>query len=399
VRFHSTRAAGLVLLMLLSACQALPTLPAESPSLAAAASTPQTTPDSFRLQSKTRLLEAEQAPVSVWVDRLLFAPGQRFEVGEILVGRGQDQEPFLRRVISIALKGAQQEVFTEEASLLEAFAELDATADAQAQTAAIVLDRRRFQLGPLMIDSALRLQPDFSDLRLRIEKGRALFVRVAPDLKTTWDLTTRVILTPDTPILQPVLVLKPVGEVRFAEQRVHFRVGPVPVSLVLKPSASLDWGHQAVGKLECNGQLNARLKAGVEIRAQLGQKPSFAPFHSFESGGQISQPRLEINGRVLSRLSFPELRIESKIAGMAGPYLDNALWLDGDLNARATVLPSGRTQVIGRAESHLGLTVRAGIPPTRLFGKFFGGNIHQTLLHKRMRELYKAELNYIVADP
>lgn len=393
------RLAPVLLGLSLFSCQ-FPLVPAAvPPSAVLRASAVETATQHFQLQARARLLTAgPQRPLQVLPDQLIFEPDQNFQPGEVLLGRGRTGQSFLRRVIR---SEGQGRVWTTQAQLGDVFQTLDARALSGARRLKpIELDRRSFQIGLLTIESTLKAWPDLSDFRLRIQDGRALFVRFAPELKLSWEITSRATLsTPLTgPNLMPALAMKPVGEVNFRNFTLETEIGPVPVTIYIRPGAALEWGHQGTGQLELGGTLNGRLKAAVEMTARLTEKPDFQVRHEYDYGGQMRDPRLNFHGRVLSRLHLPRLRVESEIAGMVGPYIDASSWIEGDLNARLKVAGS-LTQVTGQAEAHLGLGLKAGLPKTDLFGKDFSGDIHKTLFDRRVKQLYKKELNYTFPTP
>lgn len=367
-------------------------------SLQAAATTPPSS-QNFILQTHAHLLHTTaQRPLHVLPDQLVFTSDQRFAVGDVLLGRGRNGQPFLRRVVR---SDGQGRVWTSQAQLGDVFQILDAQASIDPRhIKPIELDRRSFQIGLLTIESTLKAWPDLSDFRLRIQEGRALFVRFAPELKLNWEITSRA--TFSTPLsgaeLLPTLTMKPVGEVNFRNFTIEADIGPVPVTIYIRPGAALEWGHQGIGQLEWGGSLNGRLKAAVEMTARLTEKPDFQTRYEYDYGGQIRDPRLNFDGRVLSRLHLPRLRLESEIAGMVGPYVDTSAWWEGELNARLKV--TGQlTQVTGQAEAHLGLGLKVGLPKTELFGEHFNEDIHKTLVDRRIKQLYKKELNYTLPSP
>lgn len=401
----------------LTACQSAPFLNSatngpNTPQLRAA-SVQNTAPSrqTYRLQSQTRVLqEPINQPLRALPGQLVFRGTRVFQAGEILIGRSSEGQAFLRRVLARQEINGQTLVQTSNASLPDAFQELDLSGvNHPEMIKPIELDRRTFQLGFVTIESALRAQPDLSDVQIRLENGKALFVRLAPELKLTWDITSRVTLStlnqtaPTTPwatqqvspapVPQSGLVLKPIGNVNFKTFLIVTAIGPVPLTIFIKPGAALEWAHQGTGSVELGGQVNGRLKVAVEMKAQnLSQSPDFKSSFDYDYGGLIKDPKLTFTGRVLSRLHLPRLRVESEIAAMIGPYVEASSYLDGDLVSKMTVVGSEK-RITGKAEVHLGLALRAGLSKSDLFGDSIP-EIHKTLFDRRVKQLYKKELNY-----
>ncbi len=384
-----------------------------NPALLRSASVQNTSPSrqTYRLQSQTRVLqEPINQPLRALPGQLVFRGMRVFQPGEILIGRSSEGQAFLRRVLSRQELNGQTLVQTTNASLADAFQELDLSGvNNPEMIKPIELDRRTFQLGFVTVESALRAQPDLSDVQIRLENGKALFVRLAPELKLTWDITSRVNLstlnpaTPTTPWAtqqvppavapQTGLVLKPIGNVNFKTFLIVTAIGPIPLTIFIKPGAALEWGHQGTGSVELGGQVNGRLKVAVEMKAQnFSQSPDFKSAFDYDYGGLIKDPKLEFTGRVLSRLHLPRLRVESEIAAMIGPYVEASSYLDGDLVSKVTVVGSQK-RITGKAEVHLGLALRAGLSKSDLFGDSIP-EIHKTLFDRRVKQLYKKDLNY-----
>lgn len=387
-----------------------------NPALLRSASVQNNSPSrqTYRLQSQTRVLqEPINQPLRALPGQLVFRGMRVFQPGEILIGRSSEGQAFLRRVLSRPEhneQNGQTLVQTANASLADAFQELDLSGvNNPEMVKPIELDRRTFQLGFVTVESALRAQPDLSDVQIRLENGKALFVRLAPELKLTWDITSRVTLstlnqaTPTTPWAtqqvppavapQTGLLLKPIGSVNFKTFLIVTAIGPIPLTIFIKPGAALEWGHQGTGSVELGGQVNGRLKVAVEMKAQnLSQSPDFKSAFDYDYGGLIKDPKLEFTGRVLSRLHLPRLRVESEIAAMIGPYVEASSYLDGDLVSKVTVVGSQK-RITGKAEVHLGLALRAGLSKSDLFGDSIP-EIHKTLFDRRVKQLYKKDLNY-----
>ncbi|PIQ28838.1 hypothetical protein COW36_09700 [bacterium (Candidatus Blackallbacteria) CG17_big_fil_post_rev_8_21_14_2_50_48_46] len=353
-------------------------------------------PQNFSLNQNTRSLKLpEQRPVRVLSDQLVFQNSPHFQVGQILIGRGLDGRGFLRSVLKTETNSSQTLVYTRQAHLTEAFESLDASAIPTAQNLKpIELDKRSFQIGLLTIESSLKAQPDFSDMRLKIQNGKALFVRLAPELKLSWEISSRAnFSTAQNNLLASPIPMQPIGEINFKTFSYDTDIGPVPVSILIRPGAMLEWGHQGAGSLEWGGQLNGKLKAGIEMTARVSEKPSFVTSFDYGYGGSMNDPRMNFTGTVLSRLHLPRLKVESEIAGMPGPYIDSSAYLEGDLKARLTLV-GNQKKVTGSAEAHLGLALKVGLPKTALFGDLLQDEIQKTLINRRVKQLYKKELSY-----
>lgn len=412
----------------LTACQSLPLMQPATPPVqrlsrlnASAASAPAVSaPDrrqNFRLQARTRVLqEPILQPLHALPGQLIFRGQRVFQPGEILIGRSSQGQAFLRRVLKSQESNGQTQVLTANATLPEAFQELDLSGVTDPEAVKpIELDRRTFQIGFMTVESALRAYPDLSDVQVRLENGKALFVRLAPELKLTWDITSRVTLNsasatalpwdssartaPMSPTQQPTaqtpLVLKPIGQVNFKSFVIVTAIGPVPLTIFIKPGAALEWGHQGSGSLELGGQINGRLKVAVEMKAQnFSQSPDFKSAYDYDYGGLLKDPRLNFTGKILTRLHLPRLRVESEIAAMIGPYVEASSYLDGELVSKITVV-GAQKRVNGSAEVHLGLALRAGLSKSDLFGDSIP-EIHKTLFDRRVKQIYKKDLSYLL---
>jgi hypothetical protein len=393
-----------LLVLGLSACQGNPLLSTSTASnraLLRAAKAPIASKQTFLLSKQTRVLnEPINQPLQATPGQLVFTGQRVFNPGEVVIGRSSQGQAFLGRVLQNRVVGSQTLVQIAPASLADAFQELDLTGiNSPEAIKPIELDRRSFQLGFVTIESALKAYPDLSDFKLRLQNGKALFVRFAPEIKLTWDITARATLTSalDVPWAgaapaSPNPVLKPIGEVNFKTFTIATEIGPIPITIFIKPGAALEWAHQGTGTVELGGQINGRFKAGVEMTARLSQSPELSTSYDYDYGGVLRDPRLEFTGKIQSRLHLPRLRVESEIAAMVGPYIEASSYLDADLTARMTVV-GAQKRVSGLAEAHLGLALKAGLPKSDLFGQGVP-ELHKSLFNRRVKQIYKKELNY-----
>lgn len=389
----SRRSALVVFLTLLSlsACSAPQPQPLLSPVSQVRA---QDVTTQVELKPQAMILNhAQDQPLSVLPEQLIFDGQHRFEPGQVLMGRSQEGQAFLRQVVSVQTRGPQTVVQTQQAYLTDAFDELDVTGAVPTERMKpIELDRRTFKIGFVSLDSALKAQPDFSDARLRIHDGKALYVRLAPQLELTWDVTGRTSFSSLESGLSDV-PLKPIGNVNFKTFPINAQIGPVPVTFYIRPGAALDWGYRGSGSIELGAQLQGRVKAGVELNANLSETPDVNTLFDYGYDGHFNDPRIDFDGQVRTRLHIPRIRVESEIAEMTGPYIEAESFIDGDLDAHLKVV-NNQKQVTGTAEAHLGLALRAGLPATHLFGKQLTQEINKTLFDRRIKELYKKQLSY-----
>lgn len=380
----------------LSACQgAGPTAPnpaLQRAPLKAVQSQSQTTNQVMQFKANARLLDAGQAqPIAITPQTLVFAQDPLLQMGQIVMGR-TEQEDYLRRVTGIRSEESNVVVMTERANLYEAFEQLDVSNAQPDRLAPIQLDQRRFKIGFVDIVSKLVAEPDFSDSRLRLTntRARALFVRLAPEIKLTWEVSSE---TRFTPGMSDGLALKPIGQMNFKTFRIPTSIGGIPLVFYLRPGTALDWGHQGEGHLKLGAQVTGSFKVGVEMTAAVSEQPTVETFYQQAFDGRVLPPEIDFNGKVLTRLHLPRLRLDSKIVDMVGPFIEAESYLDGELDAQLKVSGSGK-QVTGQAAAHLGLGLKAGLSQTDLFGKTLNKEISVDIFNRRVKTLYKQRLSY-----
>ncbi len=346
----------------------------------------------MQFKANASILDSRQPqPVAVTPQALIFNQDPQLQVGQIVMGR-TEQDEYLRRVTSIRSEESQVVVLTERANLYETFEQLDVSNAQPDRLDPIQLDQRRFKIGFVDIVSKLVAEPDFSDTRLRLtnNKARALFVRLAPEIKLTWDVSGE---TSFTPGMSDGLTLKPIGNVTFKTFRIPTSIGGIPLVFYFRPGAALDWGHQGNGHIKLGAQVTGTFKVGVEMTAMVSEQPDVDTFYQQEFEGRFLPPEIDFNGKVLARMHVPRLRLESKIVDMIGPFIEAESYLDGELDAQVKITGAGK-QVTGQAAAYLGLGLKAGLPQTDLFGKTLNKEISIDIFNRRVKTLYKQRLSY-----
>lgn len=374
-------------LLALSACQSAPLpLPSTVTQVQRQSVAPATQRQVVRQQSQ---VFAEPVPVAVFPDRLVFQGTQhRFTPGQVLMGRSQQNQDFLRRVRSSATQGNTTVVQTTNATLFDVFEELDlAGVRAQRAPERIQVRSQRFNLGGVVdIVVDMGLTPDFSDTRIRLKDSR-LQVRVAPRL----EIDTRVRSEYRFLNIQSEAVpLKPVGQVSFTAARFPVWVGPVPLVFHIKPGASLDWGHSAQGNLGVTTQLQGELKAAIELEAAVGERPTTRSDSNYQLDGTMLPPDLKMTGSARARLSLPQIQVDSEIAGLVGPFVQAGPYVDASYRRSLKGTPGNGT-VTSLSEASLGLTIDGGITPTRLFGAELSREVRVRILDRTLKQLYRKE--------
>jgi hypothetical protein len=388
------------ILLLVAACQApgpvgAPLVPNQLPNQQLQRASVSTAPGRVELQPAAVVVDGDKIPLPLQIlpDRLIFPPLPRpLKTGDILIGRALNQD-FLRRVTRIQGSGNRTEVFTTAATLFEAFREADLGGMRleNATRSRITLDRQRFKIGGVMdIILTLSLDPDFSDTRIRIQ-DRKLMVRMAPRFKLSYDVTQQFTLHEGGASGNPELLpLKPVGQAEFRVVAIPGWVGPIPVTFSVRPGASLDWGHSGLGRLGWRTDLSGELQAGIELEAPLGEMPTTQTFSDHNLKASFYEPTLEFTGGVRTRINLPYIQVDSRIAGMVGPYLRAGTYIEGSARRSVATTANG-TVASSSLVSNLGVNVRGGLTETTLFGRKLANGLHLNIYDKAIRELYRRE--------
>lgn len=385
----------LCLLSLLASCQA----PLNQPQTNVLPNSPMLRQQSAQRQIQRQDLRVFQQPVPVTVEpqRLIFqGPQPDLKTNQVLMGRSQNNQDFLRRVRSIQPVGNQLIVETTQATLFDAFQELDFSG-ARLERAAtpIALQAHRFNIGGIVdIVLDLGLKPDFSDAQLRL-KNNKLFVRLAPKFELDAQVRSEFRFIGSRPINETPL--QPIGNVSFNAARFPVWVGPVPLMFHLKPGAGLDLGHRADGRLLLATELQGDFKASVEMEAALGDSPVTRTDSDYHVDGKMLPPELHLTGSARARVYLPTVHVDSEIAGLVGPFIEARPYVDGQYLRRLSITPT-QTTAFSSVNSHLGLKIDAGLTPTRLFGKDLTHELRFKILDKQLKELYRKETTEVLPN-
>ncbi len=336
-----------------------------------------------RLQANARLFE-QPVPVSVTPDTLIFKNlDTPLEVGQVVMGRSLDGEDFLRRVTRLRSTGNTTYVSTTNASLFDAFQELQVTGvDVPRSPQRIALRSQRFNIGGVMdIVVDLGVRPDFSDARIQLKNSR-LKVHMSP----RFELDTQI--RSELTFLRPTQSdLQPVGSVEFTAARFPAWIGPVPVVFRIKPGAALSWGHQASGELIQALNIDGFIKPRVELEAALKQAPRAKGTIQQQIQARMEPVELRFKGNAHARLHIPQIQFESELAGIVGPFISAGTYVDARYQKQVRT-PQGRPVEDTEINADLGLSVYGGITPTRLFGSDLTREIRVRILEKNLKKLY-----------
>lgn len=370
-------ASGCLLLICLNACQlnaplqAPQSAPAQLSQLSQSRSIPHLSTQAFQ----------EPIPVQVLETSLVFKGQYAFQKGQVLMGRSTQNQDFLRRVRSSHFDGQQTRVETEAASLFDAYQELDVSANPSKALERIQIRQERIQFGNLEMLIDLSIQPDFSQTRIRL-KDKQLTIEIAPRFELETQIQNHYRFDNLSAALLPEL--KPVGKFAFTAASFPLWIGPIPLIFKIKPGAALEWAQQAQGKLSFSTQLEGDLQPTLKLEAGLGETPRLQTDLKQNFKAKINPLQADFRGETRARLSLPQISLESKIAGLIGPYIETASYLDTHWSR----LPQNN-QVHESIRSQLGLSIYGGINAGQIFGKNLASQLRVKIIDRDLKEVYR----------
>ncbi len=368
-----------LLLTLLSACQT------NSPHLLPQAATTQL--GSFSQsraipQLNTQVFKSAIA-VQVLADRLIFEGQHSFQQGQVLMGRSSQNVDFLRRVRSSRFDGKQTQVETQAANLFDAYQELDVSTSQSKAPERISIQQQRIQFGQFEMLVDLGIQADFSKTRIRL-KDKQLLIEMAP----RFEIDTRIQNSYRFDSLASTLApeLKPVGKFAFTAANFPLWVGPIPLIFKVKPGAALEMAQSAQGNLKLATQVEGSFQPSLKLEARLGETPRIQSDLQEDFTAKVSPLQANFTGETRARVHLPQISLDSKIAGLIGPYLETGTYIDTQWSRRPQ-----SNQIQESIRSQLGLSIYGGLSAGQLFGKELASQLRIKIVDRDLKEIYRQD--------
>lgn len=360
----------------------------------------------FQLNQKSTLFKHHKAKQvqSIHSNSMILNGQTGIKQGDIVIGRSRGQD-FLRQVVGVNQTANQAVLRTQPALLHDAFDEINLRGfepePGALQAIEQKLNRKTYNIGGLLdLVPRLKIKPDFSNTEIRLRKT-TLTIKVAPITRITGQIEARFSPFSDQTKIVNIFKLpptQPLGRVELPGASIPGWIGPVPIVFNLTPSVSLDWSSQASGYFFFGAELNGQITTGIEITAKLGKKPTYKTFKDWGFEARLTEPGFKVQGEVRSKLNVPEIQVDTKIAGMVGPFVRFSPYLDGKVKQTTVVKPKG-TSVEGSARSDLGLVLRGGITETSIFGFKLAKGLDVRILDKTIKEVYRKDLKEYIPHP
>lgn len=358
----------------------------------------------FSYKTNVKAISLKSKIIKITSQQVLFKTSQtRYKVGDILFGRYHNHD-LLRRIIKVKRTPSTTTLTTEEATLHDAFEELDVsgfTMDKSAQIPKEIVYEKELMVGKyLKIKTKTIIKPDLSKFQISL-KNKTLRVVFNPSIQVESDNFTEFKIVPDMPLhtfnskLPP---MKEVGNVTFKSFHFKGKVGPVPVRLTIRPGASLDLASQARGQFKFQGYVKGYAKAGFVAEASLNAPPFYNLYKDYQLHAKISEPQADLDGAARLKLNIPDIRVLTRIASFNGPYIHFRPFVDGDVEKNSTVKDKSLI-VKGHIFSHLGLNLVGGMKATKLFGKRIIPEFRKVIIDKQLKEIYRQNLNKVIPIP
>ncbi len=340
-----------------------------------------------------RLAPQPTAPAEVHPGWLLYInPEQDFKPGDLITGRGQRGEDFIRTVKRSYAQGQGRVVVeTNPVDLNSAFEDLDVQAPNKnggrgpGEPRTLTLKEYEIEITPYFsLITSLEMTPDFSKTRLKMQ-GDKIWIHFHPRVELSYAIRPNFHLSLDDPLAKIPGVSEPVP---LKNHTFKGMLGFIPVSYELNLGAQLKSEAQGNGGFAFSTSAEGELNRGVDMELGLRQRPVIKSSGTLSFKPKFNKPRLDFEGEVSMRLYVPTVEMRLSIAGAGGPFIKIAPYLESRLS-QVVELTGPRREARTDIDVHLAAEVAGGLSPNQLFGKDMMPAFEKKLWEKELRKVYE----------